>query len=46
LLPAIPGNLVLWMRFPRSVKRWVAIPDFGVSEREARDVATYPYALL
>jgi hypothetical protein len=45
-LPAIPGNLVLWMRFPRNVKRGMAILDFGVSEREARDVATYAYALL
>ncbi|MES2359821.1 MAG: hypothetical protein V4529_15900 [Gemmatimonadota bacterium] len=45
MLPTTPGTLVLWIRFPRNVKPGTAMPDLGVSEREARDVATWLYAL-
>jgi len=44
-LPTTPENLVLWIRFPRTVKPETAMPDLGVSEREARDVVAYLYSL-
>ncbi len=36
-----PGNLVRWIRAPRSVDPQTAMPDLGVSEQEARDIAAY-----
>jgi cytochrome c len=44
-LPTTPENVVLWIRFPRTVKPNTAMPDLGVSESEARDVAAYLYSL-
>ncbi|MDO8388782.1 MAG: c-type cytochrome [Polaromonas sp.] len=36
-----PDNLVLWVRDPKSVKPLTAMPDMGVSEADARDMAAY-----
>jgi mono/diheme cytochrome c family protein len=36
-----PDNLVLWVRDPKSVKPLSAMPDMGVSETDARDMAAY-----
>jgi mono/diheme cytochrome c family protein len=36
-----PDNLVLWVRDPKSVKPLTAMPDMGVSELDARDMAAY-----
>ena len=36
-----PDNLVLWVRDPKAVKPLTAMPDMGVSERDARDMAAY-----
>ena len=44
-LPTTPGNLALWIRFPKKVKPATAMPDLGVSESEARDVVAYLYSL-
>jgi mono/diheme cytochrome c family protein len=36
-----PDNLVLWVRNPKSIKPLTAMPDMGVSEADARDMAAY-----
>jgi cytochrome c len=40
-----PLNLVAWIRTPRSVDPGTLMPDLGVSERQARDMAAYLYAV-
>ena len=44
-LPNTPENLVLWVRSPQSVNPKTAMPNLGLSEKEARDVAAYLYTL-
>lgn len=44
-LPNTPENLVLWVRSPQSVNPNTAMPNLGLSEEEARDVAAYLYTL-
>jgi cytochrome c2 len=39
-----PDNLVAWIRYPRHVAPHTAMPELGVSERDARDIAAYLYA--
>jgi len=36
-----PDNLVRWIRQPKTVKPLTAMPDMGVSEGDARDMAAY-----
>ncbi len=36
-----PGNLIRWIRAPRSVDPQTAMPDLGVPEQDARDIAAY-----
>lgn len=36
-----PANLVLWLRNPRQVRPHGTMPDMGLSDRQARDVAAY-----
>ena len=36
-----PENLVLWIRDPKAFKPLTAMPDMGVSEAHARDMAAY-----
>jgi mono/diheme cytochrome c family protein len=36
-----PDNLMLWVRDPKAVKPQTAMPDMGVSETDARDIAAY-----
>lgn len=38
-----PENLVRWLRNPPAVDPRTAMPNLGVSEREARDMAAYLY---
>jgi cytochrome c1 len=45
LLPNTPDNLVHWIRHPQSVVPGNAMPDTGLSEKQARDVAAYLYTL-
>ncbi len=40
-----PNNLVQWIRFPQEVEPGVDMPDLGVSEAAARDIAAYLYTL-
>ncbi len=36
-----PGNLVHWLRHPKEVKPLTAMPDLGVTEADALDMAAY-----
>jgi cytochrome c1 len=45
LLPNTPDHLVRWLRFPQSVVPGNVMPDTGLSEEQARDVAAYLYTL-
>ncbi|HVU12099.1 MAG TPA: c-type cytochrome [Phototrophicaceae bacterium] len=40
-----PDNLVQWIRFPQEVEPGVDMPDLGVTEAAARDIAAYLYTL-
>lgn len=40
-LPNTPENLILWISDPRQVDPRTAMPDVGVSDEEARDIAAY-----
>ena len=44
-LPNTPGKVVQWIRSPQSVESGTAMPDLGLTDQEARDVATYLYTL-
>lgn len=44
-LPNNPDNLVQWVRSPQSVEPKTAMPNLGLSEQQARDVAAYLYTL-
>jgi cytochrome c len=39
-----PDNLVKWIYKPRSVDPKTAMPEVGVDEKQARDIAAYLYA--
>jgi mono/diheme cytochrome c family protein len=41
ILPNSADNLVRWIRAPQAVHPQSAMPDLGVSERDARDMAAY-----
>ena len=45
VLPNSPDELVRWLRNPPEVDPRTAMPNLGVSEREARDMAAYLYTL-
>jgi cytochrome c len=40
-----PDNLVQWIRYPQEVDPGVDMPDLGVTEAAARDIAAYLYTL-
>ncbi len=44
-LPNTPDNLVRWVRDPRSIEPKTAMPNLGLNETEARDVAAFLYTL-
>jgi cytochrome c len=44
-LPNSTENLIRWVRSPQSVEPKNAMPNLGLSEEEARDVAAYLYTL-
>ncbi len=45
MLRNTPSNLVRWIRDPQAVVPGNAMPNMGVSEAEARDIAAYLYTL-
>jgi cytochrome c2 len=44
-LPNTPEHLVRWITEPQGVKPGTAMPDLGVGEEHARDMAAYLYTL-
>jgi cytochrome c2 len=44
VLPHSAGNLVKWIVHPRTYSPKTAMPELGVSEAEARDMAAYLYS--
>jgi len=44
-LPNSPDNLVRWIKSPKSVEPGTAMPDLGLSDQQAKDVAAYLYTL-
>ena len=40
-----PEALVRWIRFPQLVEPGTAMPDLGVTDAHARDIAAYLYTL-
>ena len=45
VIPNTPENMVRWLRFPQKIDPLTAMPDLGVTERDARDIAAYLYTL-
>jgi cytochrome c1 len=45
MLPNTPDQLVYWLRNPQAVTPGNGMPDTGLSDRDARDVAAYLYTL-
>jgi len=45
LLPNTQENLVRWIERPQAVSPGNAMPNLGVTERDARDIAAYLYTL-
>lgn len=41
VLPNTPENLIRWLRAPQAVSPRSAMPDLGVREADARDIAAY-----
>ena len=44
-VPNTPENLVAWLRNPKSIEAGTAMPNLGLSEQQARDIAAYLYTL-
>lgn len=45
VLPNTPADLARWIRTPQEVLPGNAMPDMGLTERQARDIAAYLYTL-
>ena len=45
LLQNTPANLVTWLMAPQDVVPDNAMPDLGLSEEQARDIAAYLYTI-
>lgn len=43
VLSNTPDNLISWIRDPQAASPRTAMPDLGVTERDARDIAAYIY---
>jgi cytochrome c2 len=44
-LPNTPANLVAWIKNPVEIEPGTAMPDLGVTDSQARDMAAYLYTL-
>ena len=44
-VPNSPENLVQWILDPQSIEPGTAMPDVGLTDEQARDVAAYLYTL-
>jgi len=41
VIPNGPDNMIRWLRFPQQIAPQSAMPDLGVAERDARDMAMF-----
>jgi cytochrome c len=44
-IPNTPDNLILWIQHPQLVRPGNDMPEMGVSEADARNIAAYLYSL-
>lgn len=44
VLSNTPDNLIRWIRFPQEISPRTAMPNLGVTEQDARDIAAYLYS--
>lgn len=44
-LPNTPENLVRWLKNPKAVEPGTAMPQLGLSDEQAQDIAAYLYTL-
>jgi cytochrome c1 len=44
-VPNTPDDLVRWIKVPQSIEPGTAMPNLGVSDASARDIAAYLYTL-
>jgi cytochrome c2 len=40
-----PANMVRWIQHPQQVEHGTAMPEMGVTDSDARDIAAYLYTL-
>ena len=45
VLKNTPDNMIRWLQNPQAVDEKTAMPNLGLSEQDARDVAAYLYTL-
>ena len=45
VLPNTPDNMTRWIQHPRDVDPLTAMPNLGVNDADARDIASYLYTL-
>jgi mono/diheme cytochrome c family protein len=45
VLPNTPESLIRWIRYPTEVNPRTAMPEMGVTEQDARDIAAYLHGL-
>ena len=45
ILPNTPQNLTFWITSPKTADPQTAMPELGISEVDARDIAAYLYGL-
>jgi cytochrome c2 len=44
VLPNSAGNLMKWIQHPQAINPRTAMPELGVTEAQARDIAAYLYS--
>jgi cytochrome c2 len=44
-IPNTPDNLMIWIQHPQQVRPGSDMPEMGVSENDARNIAAYLYSL-
>jgi cytochrome c2 len=40
-----PANMVRWIQHPQRIEKGTVMPEMGVTENDARDIAAYLYTL-
>lgn len=45
VLSNTPSNMIVWLKNPQAVVPGNAMPDLGLTDKEARDIAAYLYTL-